>query len=82
MKEAVELRDGDKTVIQEKGVRKAVDNVNKIIAQKKICGLNSFAQTEIDNLMIRLDGTKNKSKLGANAILGVSMAVAHASAKF
>jgi enolase len=80
-REAVELRDGDKNRYSGKGVRKAVDNVNKIIA-KKICGLNSFAQTEIDNLMIRLDGTKNKSKLGANAILGVSMAVAHASAKF
>ncbi|MBL8006078.1 MAG: phosphopyruvate hydratase [Ignavibacteria bacterium] len=80
-REAVELRDGDKSRYSGKGVRKAVDNVNKIIS-KKITGMNSFEQTELDNTLIKLDGTKTKSRLGANAILGVSLAAAHASAKF
>ncbi len=80
-REAVELRDGDKKRYLGKGVRKAVDNVNRIIA-KKITDLNSFDQCGIDNILIDLDGTKNKSKLGANALLGVSMAVARASAEY
>jgi enolase len=77
--EAVELRDGDKTRYLGKGVLKAVNNVNAIIAPKLI-GLDPRNQIEIDNLMISLDGTPNKAKLGANAILGVSMAVARAAA--
>ncbi len=80
-REAVELRDGDKKRYLGKGVSKAVDNVNRIIA-KKITSMNSFDQCGIDNILIDLDGTKNKSKLGANAILGVSMAIAHASSKY
>ena len=81
--EAVELRDGDKKRYLGKGVLKAVDNVNNIIAPK-ICdvGIDARNQVEIDNLMIELDGTKNKGKLGANAILGVSMAVAKAAADY
>ena len=77
--EAVELRDGDKERYLGKGVMKAVDNVNDIIAEE-IIGMDVFEQTEIDKLMIELDGTPNKGKLGANAILGVSMAVARAAA--
>ena len=77
--EAVELRDGDKTRYLGKGVLKAVENVNDIIAES-IIGLEATRQTEIDELLIRLDGTPNKGKLGANAILGVSMAVAKAAA--
>lgn len=77
--EAVELRDGDKSRYMGKGVQNAVDNVNDIIAQE-IVGLNALDQAEIDKIMIELDGTENKSKFGANAILGVSMAVAKASA--
>ncbi|NTW72406.1 MAG: phosphopyruvate hydratase, partial [Eubacteriaceae bacterium] len=77
--EAVELRDGDKGRYMGKGVLTAVDNVNDIIAPE-IVGLNAIDQVGIDNLMIQLDGTPNKSKLGANAILGVSMAVARAAA--
>lgn len=80
-REAVELRDGDKKRFNGKGVLKAVENVNKILS-KKITGINSFNQIEIDEIMINADGTKNKSKLGANAILGVSMAAAHASANY
>ena len=75
--EALELRDGDKSRYNGKGVLKAVDNVNKIIS-KKIIGLNCENQAHIDKLMIDLDGTENKSKLGGNAILGVSMAVCKA----
>ena len=75
--EAVELRDGDKTRYGGKGVRKAVANVIEKIAPKVI-GLDPAHQAEIDGLMISLDGTPNKSALGANAILGVSMAVARA----
>ena len=77
--EAVELRDGDKKRYGGKGVRKAVENVNKIIAPK-LAGMDPSRQAEIDRLMIELDGTPNKGKLGANAILGVSMAVARAAA--
>lgn len=78
-REAVELRDGDKTKYLGKGVLKAVSNVNDSIA-KKIVGMNSEDQFKIDNEMITLDGTPNKGKLGANAILAVSLAVAKASA--
>jgi enolase len=79
IREAVELRDGDKKRFGGKGVLKAVANVNKIIAPK-LKGKSPHAQKEIDELMIKLDGTENKSKLGANAILGVSMAVCRAAA--
>jgi len=78
--EAVELRDGDKKRYGGKGVTKAVENVNKIIAPR-VTGLDPANQAQIDRLMIELDGTPNKKKLGANAILGVSMAVARAAAK-
>ncbi|MDO5707543.1 MAG: phosphopyruvate hydratase [Andreesenia angusta] len=77
--EAVELRDGDENRYLGKGVSKAVDNVNEIIAPELI-GLDAINQVEIDNLLLELDGTDNKGKLGANAILGVSMAVAKAAA--
>lgn len=79
MFEAVELRDGDKEVFGGKGVLKAVENVNDKIAAE-IIGLNVFDQVMIDKLMIKLDGSKNKGNLGANAILGVSLAVAKAAA--
>ena len=77
--EAVELRDDDKKVYVGKGVLKAVDNVNAKIAPELI-GLDPRDQEAIDQLMIELDGTPNKSKLGANATLGVSLAVAKAAA--
>jgi enolase len=77
--EAVELRDGDKKRYGGKGVLKAVKNVNAIIGPG-IADMDLFRQAEIDRLMIDLDGTPNKAKLGANAILGVSMAVARAAA--
>ena len=80
MYEAVELRDDDKSVYMGKGVLKAVDNVNEIIAPE-VTGMNVFDQVSIDNLMIELDGTPNKAKLGANATLGVSLAVAKAAAE-
>ena len=79
MYEAVELRDGDKEFYQGKSVLKAVKNVNEIIAEKLV-GCNVFNQTAIDKMLIELDGTDNKGKLGANAILGVSLAVAKAAA--
>ncbi len=79
--EAVELRDGDKARYQGKGVQKAVENVNNIIAAE-IQGLDALEQVDIDRTMIELDGTETKSKLGANAILGVSMAVARAAANY
>ncbi len=79
--EAVELRDGDKKRYLGKGVLKAVDNVNELIAPE-IIGLDCTQQSLIDQLMIELDGTPNKAKLGANAILGVSMAVARAAADY
>ncbi|EAZ81249.1 phosphopyruvate hydratase [Algoriphagus machipongonensis] len=77
--EAVELRDGDKSKYLGKGVLKAVENVNEVI-QSELIGESVFDQRGIDNLMINLDGTETKSKLGANAILGVSLAVAKAAA--
>src|SRR5690554_448934 len=77
--EAVELRDEDKNVYMGKGVLKAVANVNDVIAPE-LLGYDIFDQSQIDQIMISLDGTKNKSKLGANAILGVSLAVAKAAA--
>ena len=79
--EAVELRDGDKKRYVGKGVMKAVENVNDIIAEALI-GLDATRQIEIDEMLIRLDETPNKAKLGANAILGVSMAVAKAAANY
>ncbi len=79
-KEAVELRDGDKKRYLGKGVLKAVENVNKVIAPELV-GKNPEDQSLIDSLMIKLDGTENKGKLGANAILGVSIAVAKAAAQ-
>jgi enolase len=78
-REAVELRDGDKKRFLGKGVLKAVDNVNKIIAPELI-GKDAAKQEEIDRLMIKLDGSENKGRLGANAILGVSLAAAKAAA--
>ena len=78
--EAVELRDGDNERYIGKGVLNAIDNVNKIIA-KQLIGMNALNQAKIDQTMIALDGTPNKSRLGANAILGVSMAVAHSAAQ-
>lgn len=77
--EAVELRDGDKSRYLGKGVLKAVENVNKIIA-KELEDMNVFEQAEIDKKLIEIDGTENKGKLGANATLGVSLAVARAAA--
>jgi enolase len=79
--EAHELRDGDKERYGGKGVLKAIANVNDIL-DKELNGMSVTEQTKIDDLMIKLDGTKNKSKLGANAILSVSLAAAHAAAKF
>ncbi|TAN55783.1 MAG: phosphopyruvate hydratase, partial [Magnetospirillum sp.] len=78
--EAVELRDGDKSRYGGKGVLKAIANVNDVIAPELV-GLHPAWQAEIDALMLELDGTPNKAKLGANAILGVSMAVARAAAQ-
>lgn len=78
--EAIELRDKDPKRYGGKGVLKAVKNVNDIIAPE-IIGMDALNQREIDELMIKLDGTKNKAKLGANAILGVSLAVAKAAAE-
>lgn len=81
--EAVELRDGDKARYSGKGVEKAVENVNEIIAPELIEGeFSVLEQVSIDKMMIQLDGTANKGKLGANAILGVSIAVARAAADF
>jgi enolase len=78
--EAVELRDGDKSAYMGKGVLKAVANVNDVLAGELI-GVSVFDQNQIDKLMIEIDGTANKGKLGANAILGVSLAVAKAGAE-
>ncbi len=77
--EAVELRDEDSSYFLGKSVKKAVENVNEEIAEE-LAGYPAYLQTEIDHLLLELDGTPNKSKLGANAILGVSMAVAKAAA--
>ena len=79
VREAIELRDGDKSRYLGKGVLKAVGNVEGEIADALI-GLEASDQAQIDRLMIQLDGTENKSRLGANAMLAVSMAVARASA--
>lgn len=79
--EAVELRDGDKKRYLGKGVLKAVENVNNILAAE-LCGLDATEQVDIDRTMIDIDGTPNKGKLGANAILGVSMATARAAADY
>ena len=78
--EAVELRDGDKNIYMGKGVLKAVNNVNSTI-NKALKGLSIFDQEGIDNTMLQLDGTENKANLGANAMLGVSLAVARTAAK-
>ncbi len=77
--EAVELRDGDKSIYGGKGVLQAVNNVNTILAEE-LEGADALDQVTIDRFMLELDGTENKSKLGANAILGVSLAVAKAAA--
>lgn len=79
--EAVELRDGDETRYHKQGVLKAVANVNTTIAQK-LHGMDALKQLDIDNVLIQLDGTQNKAKLGANAILSVSLAVCEAASKF
>ncbi|GAO29994.1 enolase [Geofilum rubicundum JCM 15548] len=79
--EALELRDGDKSRYLGKGVLKAVDNINNVIAPALI-GFNSLDQVSIDHKMLEMDGTKTKSKLGANAMLGVSLAVAKAAAEY
>ena len=79
-REALELRDGDKSRFGGKGVLQAVENVNEILADAVI-GLDVTDQTFIDQTMIELDGTKDKSKLGANAILGVSMEIGRASCR-
>jgi enolase len=79
-REAIELRDGDKKDFLGKGVRKAVSNINETI-RSEIIGLDAINQKRIDSKLIELDGTENKKKLGANAILGVSLAVAKAAAK-
>ncbi len=78
-KEAVELRDGDKSRFMGRGVQKAVRNVNRTIAPK-LKGADPSGQKEIDGLLLDIDGTHNKSRMGANAVLGVSLAVAHAAA--
>lgn len=80
-REAVELRDNDKGRFHGKGVKTVVDNITKIIAPE-IAGLDILEQRKIDRLLIALDGTKNKSRLGANAILGVSLAAAKAASRF
>lgn len=80
--EAVELRDGDKSRYLGKGVLAAVDHVNELIAEEIVDNYSVLDQVVIDKALIELDGTNNKGKLGANAILGVSMAVAHAAADY
>jgi len=79
--EAVELRDGDKGRYLGKGVLKAIENVNEALGPE-ITGMDALDQVGIDNYLIQLDGTENKGKYGANAILGISMAVAHAAAEY
>ncbi len=80
-REALELRDGDKSRFMGKGVLKAVSNVNDVLAEE-IIGMDVTDQVAIDNRLIELDGTKDKSKYGANALLGISMACAHAAADY
>jgi len=77
--EAVELRDGDESVYLGKGVTKAIDHINKVMAPELI-GLDVMEQRELDAIMLQMDGTDNKSKIGANAILAVSLAAARAAA--
>jgi enolase len=79
--EAVELRDGDRRRYMGKGVRRAVENVNDLIA-REVEGLDALDQSEVDSVLVALDGTKNKSKLGANACLAVSLATARAAAAY
>ncbi|MDG5800695.1 phosphopyruvate hydratase [Marinilabiliaceae bacterium ANBcel2] len=79
--EALELRDGDKKRYLGKGVLKAVDNINNVLAPA-LAGMNALDQVAIDSKMLEVDGTKNKSKIGANAMLGVSLAVAKAAAEY
>jgi enolase len=79
-REALELRDGDEDRFSGKGVLKAVENIDKIIGPR-ILGMNPTEQEDVDRVMLELDGTVNKSRLGANAILGVSLAVAHAASE-
>jgi len=79
--EAVELRDGDKKIYKGKGVLKAIHNINKVIAPELINNYAVTDQNEVDKIMIDLDGTPNKKNLGANAILGVSLAIANAAAQ-
>src|SRR5690554_5338573 len=79
--EAVELRDGDDKRYLGKGVEKAVENVNEVSAPELI-GMDATKQIEIDQLLVELDGTPNKGNLGANAVLGVSLAVARAAAEY
>src|SRR5271155_4888018 len=78
--EAIELRDGDKARYLGKGVLKAVENVNEVIAPQ-LAGEEALDQVGVDHLLLELDGTENKGNLGANALLGVSLAVAHAAAQ-
>src|SRR5690554_1797531 len=78
-REAIELRDGDKARYLGKGVRKAVENVNTVI-QQALVGMDAADQRAVDEAMLKLDGTDNKSRLGANALLAVSLATAHAAA--
>lgn len=80
--EAVELRDGDKSRYLGKGVQQAVENVNEIIAPELVGLYDVLEQVAVDEALIELDGTENKGKLGANAILGISMAVARAAADY
>ena len=80
-REALEMRDGDKSRFGGKGVTKAVDNVNGEIAEA-ILGMDVLRQVQIDNTLIDLDGTDNKARLGANAMLGVSMACARVASEF
>ena len=80
--EARELRDGDKSRYGGKGVRKAVSNVNEILAPSLIGKYDVTEQAAIDCKMVAMDGTENKNKLGANSILGVSLAIAHAAADY
>src|SRR5215208_2032007 len=80
-REAVELRDGDKSRYLGKGVRRAVENVNDQIA-REVEGLDALDQAEVDAVLVALDGTPNKSKLGANALLAVSLATARAAASY
>ncbi|HPP54507.1 MAG TPA: phosphopyruvate hydratase, partial [Thermoguttaceae bacterium] len=79
--EALELRDGDEKVYLGRGVLKAVENVNEKLA-RELAGMDALDQLSVDHRMIDLDGTEHKKKLGANAILGVSLAVAHAAAEY